>query len=303
MNSTTSALTNLSCAEPMIRPGMDGSCPGWTREGQAGPGTASQSTRLRRLLRLAFRLPAFIGVVTLALADMAFRNRPRSVRSRCAWLSHWSRRTLRVLHLEASGQGCPPQRGLLVSNHLGYLDILVLASQQPMVFVAKSEVRRWPLVGWLARLAGTIFIDRSNRSDVARLNAELAQLVEENIVVALFPEGTSSGGDTVLPFFSSLLAPAAENQWPVTPAGLAYELEDGSVEAEVCYWRDMSFVPHLLNLLTKRSVRARVNYGAATPGSPDRKALARHLQGRVRELKAEIQCMASEEAQARTGRR
>ena len=281
MNAATSPPTPFDYAEPAPPPVFVESPPhrppAWT-----GP-AARPPSRRRRWRLLATRLPGFIQVMIWALLDRLI-HRPRTIRARCAWLSHWSVRTLQVLNIDVRAQGRPPQSGLLVSNHLGYLDILVLASQQPLVFVAKAEVRRWPLIGWLARLGGTQFIDRDKRADVGRVNAELAGLIEQGIVVAIFPEGTSSGGGTVLPFFSSLLAPAAENRWPVTPVGLGFALDDGSVEAEVAYWRDMTFLPHLLNLLTKQNIQAVVKYGTPIPAGPDRKALARQLQGRVREL-------------------
>ena len=280
MNATASSPSAFPGAGPASQPVVDASR---QQQVHAPSGFSFPSSRLRGCGRLLTRLPALAGLLVWALLDILVR-RPRSIRARCEWLTHLARRILEVLNINIRCQGQPPSSGLLLSNHLSYLDILVLAAHQPVVFVAKAEVRRWPLVGWLARLGGTQFIDRSKRADVARLNAALAALIAQDIVVVLFPEGTSSGGDTVLPFFSSLLAPAAEHHWPVTPVGLGYQLGDGSVEAEVCYWRDMSFLPHLLNLLTKRWIRALVHYGATTPAYPDRKALARQLQGQVREL-------------------
>jgi 1-acyl-sn-glycerol-3-phosphate acyltransferase len=96
----------------------------------------------------------------------------------------------------------------------------------------------------------------------------------------MFPEGTSTGGGRVLPFHSSLFAPAAQHGWPVTPAWIGYEVVDGSVEEEVAYWRDMTFLPHFLNLLGKRRVRAVVHFGEPLRNS-DRKALARELHEAV----------------------
>jgi 1-acyl-sn-glycerol-3-phosphate acyltransferase len=205
-------------------------------------------------------------------------------RDRARWLAFWSRMTLRALRVRVRTEGMPPRRGLLVSNHLSYLDIVVLGSLEPMRFVAKADVRRWPVMGRLAIMGGTLFIDRTRRADVSRVNSELAQALGADVPVVLFPEGTSSDGRGVLPFRSSLLAPAAEAGAPVTPCHLSYELDDGSVADEVCYWRDMTFLPHFLNLTRKTTVRARVRFGAPVNTVPDRKALARALHAAVETL-------------------
>jgi 1-acyl-sn-glycerol-3-phosphate acyltransferase len=112
----------------------------------------------------------------------------------------------------------------------------------------------------------------------------MAALMRTGFVVVVFPEGTSSDGQQVLPFFSSLLEPAVAGGGPVTPAFIRYELSDGSVADEVCYWGDMTFGPHFLNLLTKREIRAQVRYGDARPPGQNRKQLARELQQAVRHL-------------------
>jgi 1-acyl-sn-glycerol-3-phosphate acyltransferase len=239
-------------------------------------------------LRLGVRLAGFLAVVAGAFADwgvrIALRGRRDDVNLRAQWLSRWSRRLLRVLEVRVAGLGLPPQSGLLVSNHLGYLDVLVLAAVQPCVFVAKTDVRHWPVLGLLARLAGTLFVRRDQRTDVARLNAALAHPLNNGAVVVVFPEGTSSDGRAVLPFHSALLGPAADGARPVTPAWIGYRLEGGSAEDEVCYWRDMVFVPHFLNLLTKRRVRACLVFGDTGNALPDRKRLARELRDEVVDL-------------------
>jgi lyso-ornithine lipid O-acyltransferase len=236
-------------------------------------------------LRTAGRLLGFSLVILGAIAHFLWLSGRAggrlTARGRALWLSLWSRRTLEALQVRVRTSGTPPHAGLLVSNHLSYLDIVVLSALEPIRFVAKADVRGWPVMGQLAIMAGTLFIDRSRRSDVSRLNTELAEALAEDVPVVLFPEGTSSDGAGVLPFRSSLLAPAAEAGTPITPCHLGYELDDGSVADEVCYWRDMTFVPHFLNLIRKREVRAFVRFGAPAKGSPDRKQLARDLHGAV----------------------
>jgi 1-acyl-sn-glycerol-3-phosphate acyltransferase len=169
---------------------------------------------------------------------------------------------------------------MLVCNHVSYLDMPALTTATEMIFLSKAEVRQWPLLGVLARAGGTFFVNRERRADVASLGPQFVPVIEEGVVVTLFPEGTSTGGDRVLSFHSSLLAPAAQQGWPVTPAHIRYEVEGGSVESEVAYWRDMTFLPHFLNLLGKRRVRAVITFGEALRHS-DRKALARDLHRAV----------------------
>lgn len=190
----------------------------------------------------------------------------------------------RFLHIDTTHLGSSPTNGILTANHLSYLDIVVLASAQPLIFVAKSEVRNWPLLGWCARCGGTLFINRQRKADVASLALAFAPVIDEGVVLVLFPEGTSTGGDRVLPFMSSLLEPAAQNDWPVSAAWIGYHLDEGSVANEVCYWRDMTFLPHFLNLLSKPSVQAKVVYAPPIPRGLDRKAMAKLLHDQVQDL-------------------
>jgi 1-acyl-sn-glycerol-3-phosphate acyltransferase len=104
-------------------------------------------------------------------------------------------------------------------------------------------------------------------------------------LVVLFPEGTSSGGETVLPFKSSLLESAVGQIHPLAAGFLRYELGDGDVSEEVCYWKDMMFVPHLINLCSKRAVQASVHFNHLREGHADRKQLARQLHAEVLRMK------------------
>jgi len=165
------------------------------------------------------------------------------------------------------------------------VDILVLCSLTPAVFVAKQEVKSWPVMGWMARLGGTVFIDRQRRTHVGEVNDEIQNALADGALVVIFPEGTSSDGRTVLPFKSSLLKPATQPAYPLTIACIEYALDDGDAGAEVCYWGDAVFFPHLLNLLSKRNVRATVRFAPVSDPGPDRKQLAERLHGEVLRLK------------------
>jgi len=244
---------------------------------------------MTNILRGITRLCALGFVILLSAADYCVNVRSRhgreTARPHAAWLQRWTRKFLRVLNIRVTSTGMPPRRGMLVSNHLSYLDIAVLGSMAPMIFVSKKEVRDWPVFGWLSRCAGTLFVDRNRRPDVKRVTGEMSQLLNSGIVVALFPEGTSSNGNDVLRFRSPLLEPAVSLGWPVTSAFLSYRVADGSTENDVCYWGDMDFLPHLMKLLSKKEVFATITFGLPKEADFDRKELAFRLREEVIRLK------------------
>lgn len=246
---------------------------------------------MTKLLLIGFRACRILFLLLSASLDFIFRlwlpGKTSSVQARAEWMQFWSLRFLRALRVQVHYRGNPPARGILVANHLSYIDVLVLGSIRPLVFLSKAEVRSWPLLGFLTRFAGTLYIKRDQKSEVVRLGGELAPVVETGMVVVLFLEGTSSDGQTVLPFRSSLLAPAAERGWPATGAWLHYDLPGGSVADEVCYWRDMTFGPHFLNLLSKKNIQAFVSFGSPVSEGLDRKEMARALHEQVCRLKDE----------------
>ena len=215
----------------------------------------------------------------------AFCPRDSLPSARAAWLQSSSRRVLRVFRMETQFDGNIPSRGLLVCNHLSYLDILVLAALAPCVFVAKSEVKHWPVFGWFTKLAGTVFVHREQRTQTGETVKEIEAALQTDSLVVLFPEGTSSDGRTVLPFKSSLLEPAARQTHPLSAGLIQYALGDGDVGEEVCYWKDMTLLPHLINLCSKRAVQASVHFKQLHGRNADRKQLARQLQAEVLRLK------------------
>jgi lyso-ornithine lipid O-acyltransferase len=233
---------------------------------------------LWRALWIAGELLLF-GIHFVALTLRHGGKFPQLERSR--WLQWCARRSLRVFSVTFESHGPCPQAGLLVCNHLSYLDILVLVALTPAVFVSKSEVKNWPVFGWFARRSGTLFVDRSRRRDVTRMNAEIQHALDGGNVVVLFPEGTSWNGREILPFKSSLLEPIVGATHPLSVGRITYALEAGSVENDVCYWGDMTFFPHLVNLMKQRRVSARVGFAPVSKPASERKELARQLHAEV----------------------
>jgi 1-acyl-sn-glycerol-3-phosphate acyltransferase len=236
----------------------------------------------RRLLWLGSELLLAALNYTIRCVCCPYNSLPLA---RAAWLQSSSRRVLRVFRLEAKTTGYIPSSGLLVCNHLSYLDILVLAALAPCIFVAKHEVKDWPVFGWFAKLAGTVFVHREQRAQTGSTVRSIDAALRTGALVVLFPEGTSSSGQTVLPFKSSLLEPATRQPHSLTAGFLRYELADGNVGEEVCYWKDMTLVPHLVNLCSKRAIQASVHFSQLREGSGDRKQLARKLHAEILRMK------------------
>jgi 1-acyl-sn-glycerol-3-phosphate acyltransferase len=153
-------------------------------------------------------------------------------------------------------------------------------------FVAKRDVARWPLFGWLAHSAGTIFVDRERRFGAQKSVDVIRNAIADGSVVVIFPEGTSSDGSTVLPFKSALLESAVQLRAPIAAASIDYALDGGSVADEVCYWRDMMLVPHLLNLFFKQEIRANYSFSPAAIRPGNRKEISRELRDEIDSMRS-----------------
>ena len=190
--------------------------------------------------------------------------------------------------MQVQVEGALPASGLIVSNHLSYLDILAYAAALPCVFVSKAEVERWPVFGRYTRWSGSVFVHRHDRADAARANAAVSAILGDGVPVVLFPEGTTTGGEGVQRFHSTMLQPAIDTAATITPCAIRYELEDGDAAQEVCWWGDMTFAPHVWNLLGKKSVRARIVFGEPPTATGDRKELSAVLHEEVVQLHDEL---------------
>ena len=242
------------------------------------------------LLRAAWRTLAVAFFSVFALIEIGltipFLKPNRRIHARAEWLHWWCSFGCRVLGIRLTLRGAMPRAGLLVCNHLSYLDIIVLSSIRPCIFVAKRDVAAWPLFGWLARAAGTLFVDRRRRVAAGVVIDLMRETIAGGSLVVLFPEGTSSDGSTVLPFKPALLEPALQLGCPITAGAIDYSLPQGSVADEVCYWRDMTLVPHLLNLFTKAEIQSKLSLRTLESRCGNRKELARELWGEIIRLRS-----------------
>ena len=186
---------------------------------------------------------------------------------------------------------------LFVSNHVSWVDILVIGSITPVAFVAKREVANWPLVGITAKMQRTVFVDRTRRHRTSQAIGEIVKRLASGTSVVLFAEGTSSDGNRVLPFRSALLGAVEEAGAQVErgillqPMSIGYTGLHGIPMGRqhrplVAWYGDLDFMPHIKALIARGAVDAVVSYGepVAADGTADRKAMAKSLEATVRAL-------------------
>ncbi|MBS9477319.1 lysophospholipid acyltransferase family protein [Ancylobacter radicis] len=186
---------------------------------------------------------------------------------------------------------------LVVSNHVSWLDIMVLGAQMPLCFVAKSEVGRWPGIGLLARLQRTIFVDRSSRTATARVAGEMAERMKSGDPVVLFAEGTSSDGNRVLPFRSALIGAARQamgggaDAATIQPLAIAYVGQAGIPLGRprrplTAWYGDMDLVPHLMEVLRRGAIDVELHFGPPLDGA-NRKAATVQAEASARRMLAQ----------------
>ncbi|NNF03955.1 MAG: 1-acyl-sn-glycerol-3-phosphate acyltransferase [Rhodothermales bacterium] len=202
------------------------------------------------------------------------------------WIvQHWSRGLARIIGMRRVVIGTPPEPPFcLVANHLSYIDVLVLHACTKGVLISRADVAKWPGIGFLARIAGTLFINRRRIRQIMDINEQIRAVLDRGDGVLFFPEGTSTAGDDVSRFRSPLLNYPAALSYPVHFAAIDYKSDSFDVRKHVCWWADMTFVDHLYTLLTKPGFQARVRFGNAPITESNRKELAARLEDKVRAL-------------------
>jgi 1-acyl-sn-glycerol-3-phosphate acyltransferase len=243
---------------------------------------------LRAARRIALAVPATAIAYGWALtASFVLRPWPGPrVRQQGAAYRFWCRALCRIFGVRVRSSGRPPGPPFfLVSNHLSYVDILVLGTELPCVFVAKAEIDRWPLFGALCRSVNTIFIDRRAKRELPKVIAEIEGMLAAGQGVVIFPEGTSSAGCEVMPFRSPLLELPAKMGYPVHQATLAYRVPEGEVPVHlsVTWWGEMPLGAHLREFLRLPRVEASLRFGTGAIADEDRKRLADRLWQAVAE--------------------
>ncbi len=245
--------------------------------------------KVRALLRLIG-----IAVVTLPLWLLFLLTRPLGwlsprlgARSHFLLIRSWARLMAAVMGVRIEREGeAPAAPFFLVSNHLSYLDVLLFLASTDGVLLSRADVARWPGIGILARSTGTLFIERARRAELPRVLRQVQAKLDAGYGVVVFPEGTSSAGDELLPFKASLFEVPAAAALPVHCASIAYDVPSGERPARlaVSWWGDMSFADHAFALLGLPGIRARLRFAAEPVRGDDRKQLAAAAQAQVQEL-------------------
>ena len=237
-----------------------------------------------RVARTCIHVLAGVGTTMFVFPFVSDARKRRLVK-------RWSRRLLRILNVTAQVRGdLAPVSGnvLLVANHISWLDIFVLNAHLPVRFVAKAEIARWPVVSRMIRGAGTVFIERERRRDTHRVTRDLAQVLANGDVVAIFPEGTTTHGHEVLPFKSSLLQPIIEAGGHVQPVAIRYRTPDGAIAMAPTYVGDTSFASSFFAVCAEPALRVELTARPALPAAAGhRRVLAQAAEASIRTALAE----------------
>lgn len=243
-----------------------------------------------KFIQAATRITALAFIIAVAAfaylcANLFFRS-DRKIRVQTWAKKFWARNIAKVVRLKIKVEGAPPDAPFfLVSNHLSYVDIIVLMTLLDCIFVAKSDVADWFAIGSLAQMVGTIFIDREQNRSILPALEKIDDALKNKMGVVVFAEGTSTKGETVLSFKPSLLEIAACKSLNVNYASLSYSTPKDSTPASlsVCWWGDMTFQDHAWRLCQLPVIEAVVRFGKDTIKDEDRKELAAKLWTAVNE--------------------
>jgi len=223
---------------------------------------------MRTAYKLFITITLFIAFIIGALILRFYAVTPVNKRRVGAW---WTtkicRLAVKVLSIKVDHEGTENLENagkLIVSNHMSYLDIIIYSSIRPAVYVSSVEIEKTFFLGWLASLGGTFFVERRNPKLIKLEIDRISELIDEGFNVVLFPEGTSTDGSEILPFRSSLLAATSASDIDVIPACLKYTSVNNEPFGEtnrdsVCWYGDMSFAPHFMNLVKLKNITADVN--------------------------------------------
>ncbi|MBA2484232.1 MAG: 1-acyl-sn-glycerol-3-phosphate acyltransferase [Nitrosomonas sp.] len=193
--------------------------------------TTRLSLRIFRFLRL------LLHIISGFIQSLIYPYLSRSIQKRMK--QYWAFKFLDILNIKLHCNGKPPsfeiKRVLFVANHISWLDICVLLAACPTRFIAKAEIRHWPVVGLLSRKVGTLFIERTKRSDTIRINRCINDVLSVGDRVTIFPEGTTSDGTVLQHFHASLLQSAATAGVQLCPIAIRYRNSEGKICKEAAY--------------------------------------------------------------------
>jgi 1-acyl-sn-glycerol-3-phosphate acyltransferase len=238
-----------------------------------------------RTLRALWRLACCGGLLVTGVLRCAFIFPFISPARRLWQTGRWCGQMARALGLQVEAVGRSHEGAtLIVANHISWLDILAINAVHPARFVSKADVKHWPVLGWLVACGGTLFIERERKRDALRVVHQIAEALKRGDTVAMFPEGTTGDGASLLPFHANLLQAAISTGTPLQPVALRYVDDDHAPSQAVVWIGDATLAESLWRVVCARGLRVQVTQlGSLATADMDR----RELSGRVRSQIAE----------------
>ncbi|HZF20599.1 MAG TPA: lysophospholipid acyltransferase family protein [Burkholderiales bacterium] len=218
-------------------------------------GRNSPFVRLLRFTRLVLHLLHGLAVTSLVFPWLSKPRRDERKR-------RWSKKLLVILSVSVRERNAPeslPERCVLVLNHISWLDIFVINARSPATFIAKSEIRDWPFVGWLCTLVGTLYIERDRPSAARKASRAIISELQHGVLIAVFPEGTTTFGRSVEPFHSALFQPALDAEATLQPIALRYLDAAGTPTDAAGYVGETSFFESVWSIVCARRIVAELN--------------------------------------------
>ncbi len=243
---------------------------------------------LRLFLLLILNLVFLVSGILIKASFFLAPDKKMYLRAHC--MQWWARANCFVLGIHITPAGSYKQNNVffIVSNHCSYLDILIIGTIMPSVFVSKSEVASWIFLGRMVKLAGTVFVNRESKTAAVRVLEAIKERLESGISVVVFPEGTTNDGLTIGDFKSTFFKAPIDSKVPILPLSIMYSHLDsmpvtpGTIDA-VAWHSDMQFVPHFWNLLGFSRIDARIYFNPPLYDfTEDRKTLSSFVLGKVK---------------------
>jgi 1-acyl-sn-glycerol-3-phosphate acyltransferase len=199
----------------------------------------------------------------------------------------WSQRLLHVMGVRVTAHDAPddlPRGAVLVANHGSWLDIFLIYTRAPGHFIAKTEIRGWPLIGGMIDRVGTFFIERGSPRHARLINAQIAHMLRAGRIICIFPEGAVNEGHEMLPFHSALFEPAIEAEAQVIPVALRYVGADGKTSMVANYAGSMTLLQSVWRIVSHRGLHAELHFLPPVPTTnAHRRELCRQTQNAIAE--------------------
>jgi 1-acyl-sn-glycerol-3-phosphate acyltransferase len=241
-----------------------------------------------RKLKACAKLLAGAWHLLKGVWTIATRFPKASSAQRAQHIADWARGMLALLNVQLEIRGQPITQGplMVVANHISWLDVLVMLAAQPVRFVSKAEVRHWPLIGWLATQVGTLYIERTSRRDALRVVHQVAAALQAGKIIAVFPEGTTTDGRSLLPFHGNLLQAAISASSPVQAVALRFlDVPTQDISLSPAFVGDENLLDSVWKMLITEPVLAQLHFLPPLASvEQDRRVLAEQLQQQIAQI-------------------